>query len=51
MNNFQAMSAEEACDYVIGKGVFLGLERPILAACSLENEAGFSVAFKDAHQE
>lgn len=49
--DFQVASAEEACDYVIGKGVFAGLERPILAACAFETETGFSVAFKDAEQK
>lgn len=48
---FQVTGAEEACDYVIGKGVFSDLERPILAACAFESEAGFSIAFKDAEQK
>jgi IMP cyclohydrolase len=48
---FHVTSAEEACDYVIGKGVFASLERPITAACAFESETGFSIAFKDADQK
>jgi IMP cyclohydrolase len=48
---FHVTSAEEACDYVIGKGVFSNLERPILAACAFEDETGFAAAFKDAEQK
>ena len=47
--DFQVASAEEACDYVIGRGVFANLERPISAACAFEDETGFSIAFKDCH--
>lgn len=45
---FDVASAEEACRYVLGEGVFADLERPILAACALEAEAGFAVAYRDA---
>ena len=45
---FDANSAEEACDYMLGKGVFAELERPVTAACAIETEAGFDVFFKDA---
>ena len=48
--SFQVTSPEEACDYVIGRGVFSNLERPISAACAFEDGTGFSVAFKDAGQ-
>ena len=47
-DDFQVADAEEACDYIIGRGVFSTLERPISAACAYEDEDGFSVAFKDA---
>jgi len=48
-NAFAVASADEACDYVLGKGVFAELERPITAACALANSAGgYDVAFKDA---
>lgn len=45
---FDANSAEEACDYMLGKGAFAELERPVTAACAIETEAGFDVFFKDA---
>ncbi len=45
---FTVSSAEEACDYILGKGVFGALERPILAVSAMETDAGYSVAFKDA---
>lgn len=47
--DFQVTSAEEACDYIIEKGIFASLERPISAACAFEGENGFSIAFKDCH--
>ena len=45
--HFHVSSAEEACEYILGKGVFADLERPISAACALEDQNGFSIAFKD----
>jgi IMP cyclohydrolase len=42
--DFDAASAEDACRYVLGGGVFAGFERPILAASALEDGPGFSVA-------
>jgi IMP cyclohydrolase len=47
---FGAATAEEACGYILGKGVFAGLERPVLAACAIEDGPAFSVAFKEAAQ-
>ncbi len=44
---FDVGGADEACDYVLGKGVFAELERPITAACAVENSDGFDVAHKD----
>jgi len=48
--NFQVTGPEDACDYVLARGVFSDLERPISAACAFEEQTGFSVAFKDAVQ-
>lgn len=46
---FDADSAADACQYVLGKGVFAELERPITAACALENANGsFQAAAADA---
>ncbi len=49
---FGVNSAEEACSFILGKGVFAELERPITAACALENsQGGFDVAALDAPTE
>jgi IMP cyclohydrolase len=48
---FNVTSAEEACEYILGKGVFSALERPILAVCAIENDIGFTIAFKDVEQK
>lgn len=45
--DFDVASADEACDYVLGKGVFADLERPITAACALQDGDGFNIAVKD----
>jgi IMP cyclohydrolase len=45
--DFHVSTAEEACDYILGKGVFAELERPISAACAIEEQEGFAIAFKD----
>ena len=47
-NAFDADSPEAACDYILGKGVFADLERPVSAACAVETADGFEVFFKDA---
>ena len=48
-NDFDADSGATACEYVLGKGVFAELERPITAACALETaDGGFDVAIADA---
>ncbi|MFC1533638.1 IMP cyclohydrolase [Thermodesulfobacteriota bacterium] len=44
---FQATTVEEACDYILRKGVFADLERPILAACAIETDTSFSIGYKD----
>jgi IMP cyclohydrolase len=47
--SFDVCGADEACEYVLGKGVFAELERPISAACAVQNSAGeFEVAIQDA---
>lgn len=44
---FQVASAEDACDYILGKGVFADFERPISAACALgQADGSFQAAFK-----
>ncbi|NQZ57194.1 MAG: IMP cyclohydrolase [Lentisphaeraceae bacterium] len=45
---FDVVSADAACDYILGKGVFADLERPVSAACAVQTEDGFEVVFKDA---
>ncbi len=41
---FDAATAEDACQYVIGKGVFADLENPVTAAAAVANGDGFSLA-------
>ena len=48
-SSFNVNSAEEACEYILCKGVFSSLERPISSACAFELDTGFSVAFKDVN--
>jgi IMP cyclohydrolase len=45
---FEVETAAQACAYVLGRGVFSDFERPITAACALEDQEGFSLAFRDA---
>jgi IMP cyclohydrolase len=46
---FDISNASDACDYIIGKGVFADLERPITAACAVATGAGtFDIAIADA---
>ena len=47
-SEFDVNGSENACDYILGKGVFADLERPVTAACAVETEDGFEVFFKDA---
>ena len=44
---FDVASAEEACDYILGEGVFADLEKPISAVCAIQDGDSFQVAFKD----
>ena len=43
-DNFDADTAQEACEYVIGKVVFADLENPVTAAAAVANEYGFDLA-------
>lgn len=44
---FDLATADAACDYVLGQGVFAELERPITAACGVAREDGsFDVAVR-----
>jgi IMP cyclohydrolase len=43
---FNPGSAEEGCDYILGKGIFANMELPVSAACALESETGFFIAHK-----
>ncbi|MCK5801321.1 MAG: IMP cyclohydrolase [Lentisphaeria bacterium] len=50
-DEFDAGDASAACAYMLGQGVFAQLERPITAACAVENGAGgFETAAMDAPQ-
>jgi IMP cyclohydrolase len=44
---FNVKSADEGCDYILGKGVFANLELPVSAACAIETGTGFEIAHKD----
>jgi IMP cyclohydrolase len=46
-NGFNISSSEEACDYILGKGVFSSLERPIVAGCAIEDRTSFAIAIKE----
>lgn len=45
--HFDATDATAACQYILNRGVFADLERPITAACAVETAAGFEVATLD----
>jgi IMP cyclohydrolase len=47
---FDVASANEACQYMLSKGVFAALERPVSAACALAGPSGFETAIADAPQ-
>lgn len=42
--SFDAATAEQGCDYVLGRGVFADFELPVLAVCALETADGFALA-------
>ena len=45
---FAAESAEEACSWMIGKGVFADFEKPVTAASALWNGTSYDFAVMDA---
>ena len=45
---FAAETAEEACSWMIGKGVFADFEKPVTAASALWNGASYDFAVMDA---
>jgi IMP cyclohydrolase len=45
--SFHVNNAEEACDYILGQGIFAALELPVSAACAVENSSGFTIAHKN----
>jgi IMP cyclohydrolase len=48
---YDAANADEACQYILGKGVFADLERPVTAACVVDDGNGeWQVAVADAPQ-
>lgn len=46
--DYDATSADDACDFIIGRGVFADREKPITAVAALEEDGGFGMAAKDA---
>jgi len=48
-DGFDVADAADACNYVLGRGVFAELERPITAACAVATAEGtFGVAVEEA---
>ncbi len=45
---YNAATADEACRYILGQGVFAELERPITAACVVDRDGDWQVAVADA---
>ncbi len=46
-DGFDAASAADCCDYILGKGVFAAFEKPVSAACAFAKEDGsFETAMK-----
>jgi IMP cyclohydrolase len=44
---FKVTTAEEGCEFILGKGVFETLELPVSSACAIETETGFTIAHKN----
>jgi len=44
--DFNVSTTDEACDYILGKGIFHNFELPVSAACALESENTFCIAHK-----
>ncbi|MBN1256192.1 MAG: IMP cyclohydrolase [Planctomycetes bacterium] len=49
-DSFNAKSAQECCDYVLGQGVFAEFLNPVSAVCACQSGKGFKIAAKDAEQ-
>ena len=48
-NEFDAITAKDACHYILYRGVFSKLEKPVTAACALEDDRGcFEIAVENA---
>jgi IMP cyclohydrolase len=45
---FHVKTSEEACDYILRQGLFARLERPIVAACAMEDVEEYSIFVKEA---
>jgi len=45
---FAAPTAADACQYMLGKGVFADFERPVTAACAVATSTGYDIAIADA---
>lgn len=46
---FTASTAEESCDFILGKGVFADFEKPVSAVCAVaDNNGAYLTATKDA---
>ncbi|MCH2174897.1 MAG: IMP cyclohydrolase [Lentisphaeria bacterium] len=48
--NYDAANAADACQYMLGKGTFADLERPVTAACIVDGGAEWDIAVADAPQ-
>ena len=47
--NFTAMNAAEACDFILGGGIFADFEKPVSAVCAVAKaDKSFETATKDA---
>ena len=47
---FTAETADEACDFILGGGIFKNFSNPITAVAAVMGEDGFTLATKDAAQ-
>ena len=46
-NNFTPVNAQQACDFILGQGVFAEFEKPVTAVCQSQNKTEPSDSFKD----
>lgn len=49
--DYDATSADEACDFIIGKGVFADREKPVTSVAAVAQADGFEIASKDVTPE